>query len=417
MEASANTAVAGLLLVLALGGCAGEETTAPSPIATPTPAPDPPNVVLILADDLGWGDVSMNGGEIPTPHIDRLALEGARFQDFYVPAAVCAPSRASLMTGQWPPLTGIPWNPPDRLRADQVVIAEPLHAAGYRTAMLGKWHLGWDPPDMPIHWGFDYFYGIVRHGFILGDSPTDDTSPPERVAEKYVSYALDFIAEGPGAPFFVYLAHRDVHQPYHPGYVDAVTRLDRSVGQLLEGLESMGLDRNTLVLFMSDNGPVDRAGSSGPFNGRKGSCEEGAVRVPAAARWPARIPAGRTIEEIVSTLDVFPTLVELAGVELPPGKVYPGRDITRLLTGHAEELEGEGVDGGREVVFWQEGGAPTAIRSGRWKYLRPGSWNPAPTLHDIEADPGETHDLSEEQPEIVERLERRLEGVESLRVR
>ena len=184
--------------------------------------------------------------------------------------------------------------------------------------MLGKWHLGWDPPDMPIHWGFDYFYGIVRHGFILGDSPTDDTSP-ERVAEKYVSYALDFIAEGPGAPFFVYLAHRDVHEPYHQGYVDAVTRLDRSVGQLLEGLESMGLDRNTLVLFMSDNGPVDRAGSWGPFNGRKGSCEEGAVRVPAAARWPAqrRRPHHRGDRD---TLDVFPTLVELAGVELPPGR-------------------------------------------------------------------------------------------------
>jgi arylsulfatase A len=428
---SLPAAVLALGVSLACGGGASQPSApsvpSPSP-AAPTPAPDlgPPNVVVILADDLGWGDLSSYGNTaIRTPNLDRLAAEGARFTSFYVAAPICAPSRAGLMTGRWPPRTGIPWNPPEHLHYDEVIIAQALHDRGYATGMVGKWHLGWETGDLPTHWGFDYFYGVAtgedESDFVLGDQPTRDTVSPDQFARRYTEYALNFIAANRDRRFFMYIAHRDPHLPNSPApefagksgvgaYGDIIEQLDWTVGEFMKGLGDLGLDRNTLVIFASDNGPVvppKGPGSAGPFSGGKGSCEEGGVRVPGIARWPARIRAGRVIAEPVSTLDLFPTLVALTGATLPPLRL-DGQDVSRLLTGEVDRIGGAGIDGGREIVFWQQGGQPGGLRSGKWKYLRPGLWNASRTLFDLEADPGEKNDLSRERPELMQQLEQRL---------
>jgi arylsulfatase A len=416
------------LVLLACAGCGGGSVSpvaaASAPAPTPTPDLGPPNIVLILADDLGWGDLSSYGNpSIKTPNIDRLASEGMRFTSFYVPAPVCAPSRASLMTGQWPPRTGIRWNPPKQLYGDEVVIAQVLHDSGYATGMVGKWHLGWTADQMPIHWGFDYFYGVAsgedESDFVLGDQPTTDTVSPDQFAKRYTDYALKFIEANKDRRFFMYIAHRDPHLPNQPApefagrsgvgaYGDVVEQLDWAVGQLMTGLHELGVDQNTLVVFTSDNGPPVPPGSTGPFNGAKASCEEGGVRVPGIVWWPPRVRAGRVVDEPASTLDLFPTFVKLAGATLP-NRRYDGQDISGLLTGQVEKIGGAGIDGGREIMFWQHDGLPGGLRSGKWKYLRPGFWNYAPTLFDLSVDPGERTDLSGVHPELVRQLDQRID--------
>jgi len=425
-------AVVPIVVSLSCGGGASSPAAAPAPATTAaaTPAPNlgPPNVVLILADDMGWGDLGSYGNTaIKTPNLDRLAAEGARFTAFYVPAPICAPSRAGLMTGRFPGRTGIPWNPPDKLHDDEVVVAEVLKARGYATGMVGKWHLGWVAEDMPIHHGFDFYYGIPagedEGDFVLGDQPTRDTVGPDQLARRYTQEALKFITANKDRRFFVYIAHRDPHLPNSPpadfagrsaggSYGDTIEALDATVGDLMKGLKDLGLDQNTLVLFTSDNGPVippKGPGSAGPFSGAKGSCEEGGVRVPGIARWPARIRAGRVVNEPVSTLDLFPTLVALTGAVLP-SRHYDGQDVSKLLTGEVDRIGGSGIDGGREIAFFGQSGA-AGLRSGRWKYLRPGLWSGTTTLFDLEADPGERHDLSRERPDLVRQLEDRLQGL------
>lgn len=413
------------------GSPAGPVGPSPTPTGPPPADLGPPNIVLILADDMGWGDLGSYGqARVKTPNLDRIASEGARFTSFYVAAPICAPSRAALMTGRWPPRTGIPWNPPDRLHDDEVVLAQALKDRGYATGMVGKWHLGWVPSDMPTHYGFDYYYGVPagedEADFYSADAPTKDTVGPDQLARRYVEYALKFVAGvDPARRFFLYLAHRDPHLPNSPApefagksaggtYGDTVEQLDHWTGELMKGLKDLGVDRNTLVIFTSDNGPPTKAagagGSAGPLSGGKGSCEEGGVRVPGLMRWPARIQAGRVVAEPVSTLDLFPSLVALAGATLP-NRHYDGQDVSKLITGEVSRIGGNGVEGGRELVFWQEGGRVGGLRSGRYKYLRPGLWNTSPTLFDLEADPGERNDLSASRPELAKQLEGRLQEI------
>jgi arylsulfatase A-like enzyme len=414
----------------ALAACGGGSTPVTPPTPTPTPTPDlgPPNVVIILADDLGYGDLgSFGNAKIKTPNIDRLATEGVKLTSFYVPVPICAPSRAGLMTGRWPYRTGIPWNPPVKLNDDEITIADALRGRGYATGMVGKWHLGWTAPDFPTHHGFDYYYGIPagedESDFILGDQPTRDGVTPDMLSRRYTDAAITWIKGVPkGRPFFLYLAHRDPHLPNSMSapflgqsagglYGDVIEALDSTVGQLMQALKDIGADQNTLVLFTSDNGPVippQGPGSAGPLYGAKGSCQEGGIRVPALARWPARIPPGRTITEPVSTMDLFPTVLSLAGGTLPTDRKYDGMDVGKLLTGESNRLSGPGIDGGREIVFWYERN-PVAIRSGKWKWLRTGFWSPIPSLYDLEADPGEAHDLRQTRPELAQQLDARID--------
>ena len=402
--------------------------TPSTPTPTPTPALGPPNVVVILADDLGYGDLgSFGNAKIKTPNIDKLATEGVKLTSFYVPVPICAPSRAGLMTGRWPYRTGIPWNPPVKLNDDEITIADALRGRGYATGMVGKWHLGWTPSDFPTHHGFDYYYGIPagedESDWVLGDQPTRDTVSPDMLSRRYTDAAITWIKGVPkGRPFFMYLAHRDPHLPNSMSapflgqsagglYGDVIEALDFTVGELLQALKDIGAEQNTLILFTSDNGPVippQGPGSAGPLYGAKGSCQEGGIRVPALARWPARIPPGRAITEPVSTMDLFPTLLALAGGTLPTDRKYDGMDVGKLLTGEINRLSGPGIDGGREIVFWYERN-PVAIRSGKWKWLRAGFWSPIPSLYDLEADPGEAHDLRQTRPDLAQQLDARID--------
>ena len=418
-----------LLLLTAIGvgaGCGGSDSTAPTtPDGSPTPPPagGPPNIVLIFADDLGWGDLSSFGHRlIRTPNIDALAAGGARLLDFSTPAPVCAPSRAALLTGRYPIRVGVPWNPAERLGPGELTIADLLRRSGYATAMVGKWHLGWVPPDMPIHHGFDSFYGKVRMKgeMIEGDQPTAGVAL-EHLTRQYTRKAVEVIAANRDRPFFLYLAYHAPHSPHLPSeafsgtspagvYGDVVEELDWGVGEVMQALRDAGIEENTLVIFTSDNGPEFPPGSAGPFHGGKGWPTEGGVRVPAVARWPARIPAGSRIDEITSTLDVLPTAVAVAGGALPTSRSYDGHDISRLLAGEVSQISGSGIEGRRELLYWQSTNA-VAIRSGRWKYIKAGFWRGNAALHDLEEDPAERTNLQDVEPEIAERLTNRIDEI------
>jgi arylsulfatase A-like enzyme len=418
-----------LLLGAAIGvgaGCGGSESSGPTGPASPSPPPSsggPPSIVLIFADDLGWGDLSSFGHPlIRTPHIDALAAEGARLLDFSTPASVCAPSRAALLTGRYPIRVGVPWNPPVRLNEDELTIADLLRRSGYATAMVGKWHLGWEPRDMPIHHGFDTFYGKVRmrSEMIEGDQPTTGVAL-EHLTRQYTRKAVEVIEENRDRPFFLYLAYHAPHSPHLPSetfagtspagvYGDVVEELDWGVGEVVQALHDAGIADDTLVIFASDNGPEFPPGSAGPFRGGKGWPTEGGVRVPGVVRWPGRIPAGSRVDEITSTLDVLPTVVAAAGGTLPTSRSYDGQDISRLLAGEVSRISGGGIDGRRELLYWESKNA-VAIRSGRWKYIKRGFWRGTEALHDLEEDRGERRDLRDAEPEVTERLINRIDEI------
>jgi arylsulfatase A len=407
-----------------------------SPVTTPTPTPTvaadlgPPNFVVILADDLGYGDLGTFGHPlIKTPNLDAMAADGMKLTSFYVPASICAPSRAALMTGRWPIRTGVFWNPPKRLNDDEITIGQALRERGYATGMVGKWHLGWEPHEFPTHKGFDSYYGIPSDEsgiitFYRGDQPTKDGVGKDILVRRYTDEAIDWMKSVPkGKPFFLYLAQSSPHTPYAVAppfagqsaagiYGDVIEELDFTIGRVFDALSEMGVAQNTFVIFTSDNGPVIPPGSTGPLQGAKSSVLEGGVRVPAIVRWPARIPRGSVSADPVSTLDLFPTMLALAGGNLPADRAYDGMDVTRLLTGQITTLPGPGTDGRRELLYWRSK-EPVSLRSGKWKYTRPvpGPWPQVPQLFDIEADPGETTDLSKTYPDVASRLNDRIDAL------
>jgi len=424
-----------------------------------------PNFVVIFADDLGYGDLACFGSRSnKTPHLDRMAQEGARFTDFYVPMPFCAPSRSSLLTGRYPFRTGVTGNPaPDSgindigLPADEITIAEALKPLGYASMAIGKWHLGHVSQYLPRTQGFDEYYGILYSN----DMRPVQLVHNEKVAaypvtqglltQDYTRRALRFIEQNRERPFFLYLPHamphkplaaaEDFYTPETPGdlYADVIAELDWSVGQILARLKQLGLDENTLVLFTSDNGPWF-GGSSGGLRGMKASNWEGGTRVPMIARWPGRIPAGRTCREVAGVIDVLPTLVNLAGGKPPADRVIDGRDIFPLMSS-------EGARSPHEAIFCMSGPELRTVRSGRWKlhvrapapggaYLedaskwvdprgpdgltiiaqheqsRPNQYPGVRTgdaakpmmLFDLENDPSEQRDVAAQNPEVVQRL-------------
>jgi len=418
---------AAVLLLLSCGGSpARNSSPAPAP-SFPSAPMGPPNVVIILADDLGYGDVGFNGSpRMKTPNLDALAAEGVRLTGFDVPVPICAPSRAALMTGRYPVRTGIVWNPPVRLYPGEITMADALKAQGYVTSMVGKWHLGWDRDDMPTHHGFDFYYGMPAgedpNYFMRQDQITTDGVGLEELAWRYTVEAVDFIHSARDRPFFLYLAHHSPHTPLLASYRfagtssagalgDVIAELDWSVGEVIRALRQTGHDRDTLVFFTSDNGPDLKegadSGSAGPFSGGKGSPLEGGLREPAIAWWPGRLPAGKVLAEPATTMDLFPTVLALAGGTLATDRNYDGQDIFKLLTGEVAKMPGPGVDGGRELLSW-EGPTAVALRTGKWKYLGPGFWQATPGFYDLEADPGEMDDLSPRQPELAARMKERL---------
>jgi len=453
------------------------------------PSPDltgsRPNVVLINADDLGYGDLSCYGSQaIHTPNIDRLAQEGVRFTDFHACDAVCTPSRAGLLTGRYPArmMLDTPLQPGSQplgrramirlgylagrlglidlatrspaggLHEAEITLAEALSAGGYRTGMVGNWHLGdfsADPRLNPVRHGFDSFFGVPysndMHPFPLyrNQEVVEPDVPDQSVLTGlYTGEAVDFIGASGPEPFFLYLAHTFPHRPLSASegfvgssaagvYGDAVQEIDWSVGRILEALEASGVAESTLIFFTSDNGPWYQ-GSPGSFRGRKGQSFEGGHRVPLVARAPGRVPSGSVCDAPAINLDLFPTCLAAAGMALPEDRLIDGRDLTPLLTGESSESP-------HDVLYLYHQGGLEGVRSGKWKYFRNTShytWpmpvnkklgaltehtaGPLPLLFDLSTDPGEAYNLAERHPDVVARLEAALvtweEGMEANRL-
>ena len=343
----------------------------------------PPNIILILADDLGYGDIGANGADlIATPNVDRLAREGVRFTSFYASANICTPSRAGLLTGRYAIRSGLGHNviePQDEhgMPADELTVAELLRDAGYRTALIGKWHLGHTPDHWPTQHGFDEFYGLPYSNdmrplaLYRGTSVIEETVEQPSLTERYTKEVLRFIAAENDRPFFVFLSHTFPHIPLHASprfagrskaglYGDTVEEIDWGVGEILEALRVRGIDRDTLVIFTSDNGAWFE-GDNGAFREGKGTTWEGAYRVPMIARWPDGIPAGVVSDAATMNIDILPTLAALAGVELPAELVLDGVDIRPQLQG--------ADDSPHDVLYFFDNENIAAVRTSRWKLM------------------------------------------------
>ncbi len=423
--------------------------------------PDKPNIVFILADDLGYGDLGCYGQkQIQTPNIDQLAAEGMRFTDHYAGTTVCAPSRCSLMTGLHTGHTYVRGNREVQpmgqlpLPTDTVTLPRVLKRAGYTTALIGKWGLGGpDSTGAPNKQGFDYFFGYLcqrhAHNYYPEFLFRNDTRVPLRnkvpggrldgagVATEKVEYsydlmeqeALQFIAQNGKGPFFLYLAVTLPHAnneggkngmevpdygPYadkdwpepDKGHAAMITRLDRGVGRLMRKLKDLGLDENTIVVFTSDNGPHREGGanpeffhSSGPLRGIKRDLYEGGIRVPLIARWPGRIKPGAETDHVSAFWDFLPTLAELAGVQSPA--YSDGISLLPTLQGRPGQKE-------HDFLYWEfhEGGSLQAVRMGRWKAVRP--FGKRLELYDLQTDIGEARNVADDHPDVVANIQKYL---------
>ena len=395
-------------------------------------ADDPPNVIIVFADDQGYGDLSCYGHPtIHTPHIDRLAAEGMKLTQFYVASPVCSPSRAALLTGCYPKRIGMEKHvvfPPDAwgLHTDEVTIADMLRGQGYATGCFGKWHLGHRRGVLPTDQGFDEFFGVpysndmsrfhraesdaYPHGLpLMRDETVLEWEPDQHeLSRRYTEAAVDFIDRHHEGPFFVYLPHSMPHIPIYASkafegtsprglYGDVIEEIDWSVGQLRGALERHGVADNTLVIFTSDNGPwlpfKAHGGTAGSLRGGKGSNWEGGQRVPCVAWWPERIPAGSMCRAVATTMDLLPTLARLSGTTLETRGPIDGHDITDLLTGttHASPTDA--------FLYYTSRGVLAGIRRGPWKLLLERG-----ELYDVEVDISEKWNRSADHPSVVEDL-------------
>ena len=390
---------------------------------------DKPNFVLIFIDDMGYGDIGPFGSKINrTPHLDRMAMEGRKLTSFYVASPVCTPSRAALMTGCYPQRVGLERGsghivlfPGDHhgLNPKEITIAETLKSAGYVNGCFGKWHLGDQPQFLPTAQGFDTYYGIpysndmwpALRRFECPDLPVlRDTKVVELIKDmdgqatlckKFTDAATQFIRENKKKPFFVYLPHAFVHGPRKasPKFMAKaktveqaqVEEVDWSVGQILKTLREEGLEKNTLVLFTSDNGPAGGL-SAGPLRGRKGSAFEGGHREPTIAWWPGTIPAGTASNELTTAMDLHPTFAALAGAKMPTDRVIDGKDIAPIILGNP------GAKTPHDRFFYQQGGRLAAVRSGDWKLFVKGQ------LYNLKDDLAEKKNVALANPEVVKKL-------------
>ena len=418
---------------------------------------DRPNVILINCDDLGYGDLGCYGSELhDTPALDRMAAEGARLTDFYMPSPVCSPSRGGMLTGCYPPrigfddFDGIHVLFPGMglgLNPTEVTIAQLLKDVGYETMMVGKWHCGDQPDFLPTRHGFDHWFGLP-YSNDMGIQPNALTPeeildieeslgiklpPPHRVplplmldedvieaqpeqaslTARYLQESIRFMREQRDKPFFLYFAHMYVHLPIYvqPRFLEesrngpygaAVRCIDWATDVLLHELAELGLDDNTVVIFTSDNGALARPGegSNLPLRATKGTTWEGGQRVPCIVRWPGRIPAGLETDAITTAMDLYPTLAQWCGAEVPADRTIDGRDIAPVLLGE------EGAESPHQAFFYYLGSDLEAVRVGKWKlhvHKNPirGGEGPVELLYDLEADVGETTDLAAEYPEVV----------------
>jgi len=396
---------------------------------------DRPNIILIVADDLGFGDFgSESSGRIKTPNLDRLAESGMTMTSFYSSANVCTPSRAGILTGRFAIRAGLAWkvlgpNDTRGLSADEITTRSLLKQAGYRTAAIGKSHLGDRPEFHPFRHGFDRFFGVKYSNdmpfFTLFDGEEEIESPVDQstLTARYTAHAVDFIQQNADHPFFLYLPHTFPHIPLFVSdefagrsdaglYGDVVEEIDWSTGRIIATLRDLGILDNTLVVFTSDNGPWFE-GNTGPARGRKGGTWGGGFRVPLIASWPGRIPAAAVSDELGMNIDLLPTMAETAQIELPDDLELDGRSLLPILSG-------EGVTG-HEYLYFFSNEDVVAIRDQKWKlvthsYYRqmlfrldragPKYGHPGPyyLLFDMEEPEPERYSLARDNPEVVKRL-------------
>lgn len=408
----------------------------------------PPNILVIVADDLGYGDLGLHGGrDVPTPHLDRLAAAGMRFTNGYVSAPYCSPSRAGLLTGRYQTRFGHEFNPHVGEEAklglppDQRTLADHLRAAGYATGLIGKWHLGFSPAHHPQSRGFDEFYGFLvgEHNYALrpdgvprfGTAHSSNLIYRGRELQKpegftttlFTDEALAFADRHARQPWFLYLSYNAVHAPLEidpavaarlpadvtdserRAYLALLLGLDDSVGRVIAHLDKTGRAKDTLILFFSDNGAAGvkpyfayNAGVNAPLRGDKGQTLEGGIHVPFFAVWPGRIRAGSTCNHPVIALDVLPTALAAAGAPVPAG--LDGVSLLPQLTAGSTAAP-------HEALFWRLG-RQRAVRRGQWKLVdwrdmaagKQSGWQ----LYDLSLDPGEKHDVAADRPELVREL-------------
>jgi arylsulfatase A-like enzyme len=429
------------------------------PVAQRTAAPDKPNVVLIITDDIGYGDLGSYGvTDAKTPNLDRLAREGVRLTDAYANGAVCSPTRAALISGLYQQRVGIEWalsatNDQDKgLPVAPTSLPALLKTRGYVTGLLGKWHLGFSPRIGPNAHGFDEFFGFLGGATDYfthrnGDGTPDlyeNTTPvetPAYLTDEISRRAARFIDRHRATPFFLEVAYNAVHWPFQApdlaptdprrttvprpheagdrrqiqmpddtppatraDYVKILENADSGIATVLAALERNGLARNTLVIFTNDNGG-EWLSRNAPFYHRKGTLWEGGIRVPLIMRWPAQLPAGQTSSQVAVTMDLTRSVLAATGTELPAGYRPDGIDVLPMLAGRTPIVDRE--------IFWRivrPERRQKAVRSGRWKMLVDGEQY---LLFDLEADPGERQDLAAQHPEIIVRLKPRLAAWEA----
>jgi arylsulfatase A-like enzyme len=417
------------------------------------PANAKPNLILIVSDDHGFQDLGCQGApDVKTPNFDALAASGAHFQNWYAGAPVCAPSRASLLTGRYPIRCGVP-NNGQELKASEQTIASVLRTGGYKTGAIGKWHLGAGDDTCPNAHGFDYFFGFhsgcedyYSHRYYWGEprtvnyhdlwrNRTEVFEDGQYLTESLTREAKQFLRDHQQEPFFLYLAYNAVHYPMHapekykarfPGvekerqtYLAMLAAMDDGVGEVLATLKQLGLRDNTFIHYQADNGTTrearaglngqpGKAGSNGILKGYKFSVFDGGMHVPAMMSWPKVIPAGQKISEIGIAMDVLPTFCKAAGVALPADRTYDGQDVLAMAAGKAKSPH--------DAIYWHSGGQ-LGTRQGQWKLVEGGKlFDGTPTgnqaltgedalfLSDLSRDPGEKTNLRRQHPETVDKL-------------